>query len=1341
MSTFLKRNAVLVAVIAMIAVMCVSLVCLTVSQNVQAEAASEFTESGDTISIGHITDTHYYALRLCYTYGDAIETDDIDYFYNWVMNKSTKMWLESATSFENSLKTLETKMPDYVVLSGDCVQDGELVNHIDVANKLRKLQNEVRKTKPNFQVFVIMGNHDLYNPDTFRFDNTGYKESTYYATRLEIAKVYAGLGYPNMTEDEASEFYAPLKDIDGGKLMPDGYDYVRSDLSSDFDYAWEFVKDGADGKAEVFSFGDNDGEYAADDITMAKLIDSDKVELVDNSTFFRSSGLCYTYEKFNKYGMDIETGALTGIQVRKDNKFTFITGDVVMSNAVDGHVLGGQLQQHTQDWLTANKDFAKPADDTTLAMTAHHSIVEHWGMEEEITTGFIVYNPIETADFIANYGVRYVYTGHQHANDKASYVSDKGNQLIDMEGAANVSVGSQCKITTIKRGTLDGKFAEQTYLSAFPNIEVDATDVYDKVFANDKYGYVAKNKVAKYIDDSKKTIKNYSDYAQTRVYDNIVENYINKFLKKDITEKLGEIVKGIPTIEASFLKINLGDYAGDVVQLADNLISEINTKILKDYTYGGDNERFKAADMKAFGYLEELAYRVLDYDLSGEGDKVFTVFMDCYMRHSTGKDWNSYDEMKAEKPSYVKAFNNLITGDFVTELIKILLDENNGLMFLVKGLSETTIDLSKDISEGFSSLIEAAFIVLGIKDEAGNDLTLETFNLGKIAKALGGISAVTDLIDNLGVQIDLANLTIPEIIDDIVDKYLTDNFKQGLGEYAYNILYAFGIDGGHQDVIDDKNGEGYLMEIAEYKGEGVTYRAVERKEIVTIENGKLPSMLTNNFGDDVATTRNFTYYTDRRIKDGAIQYTTDVENHTGATTKTATTKVYATTKPLIDLGIWCQSGYVELARHTVELTGLKAGTTYAYRAGSAVNNYWSDWYTFTTAPEDGKFEVMIASDLQSSTQTAYERIAKIQKDAVEKVFTNGVSFVINPGDIVDNGRNLSQYRWLYDSDQSFNASYASVVAAGNHDNKYFTVDKASNMAAYGGASDGAYTADHNYMWTHYNYGISSSQVDNTGFYYSFDYGKVHFTVLNTNDIESIKNKTTNADGKEETVTTKQLGKKQYEWLVNDLTDTDKEWKVIVMHKSLYSEGSHSFDKDVVGMRTQLTPLFAEKGVNLVIAGHDHVYNETFYLDANGQKVSTDANGKNEIGKKGTLYLTVGTMGEKFYNFVDNPNVPTATGTSLHKAGHLSDPTFGKLAFDGEKLYYYGYQYLREYNSEGKLTGGEVKAIEKVVEKTDKELTGIIVVAVIAGVVVISVAVVIIIIAVTKKKTKSTSISR
>jgi len=1317
MGKLLKRNGILLAVIAIVLVMCVALACITVA-NDRADAAS-FVKS-EEFTVGHITDTHYYALRLCYTNGEAIDTDDPDYFYNWVMEKSTKLWVESAAAFDASMKTFAAQMPDYVVLSGDCAQDGELMGHIDLANKLRKLQNTVRTVKPDFQVFVVMGNHDIYNPETYRFDIDGMRKDFYYTTRLEVAKIYAGLGYPDMTDEEANEFYAPLKNMNGEDLMPEGFGYVSSKLSSAFNYSWEFVKkDGAN--TRIFSF-ENDADPKHDEVTMAKLLAADSIETIDNSGYFRSSGMCYSYEELDD-GTDLEVGTLTGLHARKDGKVSFVSGDVILSNAIDGHVLGGQLQYHTQEWMTENRSWAVPDVNTTVLGIMHHSAVPHWEKEEEITTGFIVYNPVETADFLADYGIRYVYTGHQHANDKASYVSTNGNQIIDMEGSANVSVGSQVKITTIEQGSVGGSYAEKAYLDAYPNTKIDVSDVYDKVYKDDKYGYVKRNKVEDFINGSDKTITNYSSYTRRRVYENIVDNYMNLYLRKDVTSMLNDLLGGVfDKIDNPILK-PVRNFVPDVVKLADNLIAGLNDKVLKDYTYSGDTERMKAPDMKVFAFLEELVNRVLSLDVSGEGDKIFDVFIDCYMRHSTGEDWNSFEEMVAEKPSYKKVFENLKSGKFVNELLDVILDENNGLMFLIKGLSETEFDLSADISEGFKKLLPTVFALIELVDKDGNPtMDLTNFNLGIIAKALGTSGILNDMIDGLGVQIDLANMTIPEIINDIVDKYCTDNFKQGLGEYAGSIVQALAIDNGHKDVL--KN-ERQLLHVAEYADEECTYIVKTRQEIITIENGKLPSMLTNNFGKDVATTRNFTYFTDRRITDGAIQYTTDMENHTAAKNATAYTEIIGTTKPLIDLGIWCQSGYVELARHTVSITGLAPDTTYAFRAGSPSKNYWSEWYTFKTAPTDGKFEAFVFSDIQSSTRSAYERIATIQKDIVEKQFKNGVSFTVNPGDIVDNGRNLSQYKWLYDSDQSFHASYASVVAAGNHDNKYFTLDKAGSVDYYGGVSENAAVQDYNYLYTHYNYALPDSQQALSGFYYSFDYGKVHFAVINTNDIETVKQK--DATTKKET-SVKQLGKAQYDWLSEDLEKSEADYKVVVMHKSLYSEGSHSYDSDVVGMRAQLTPLFAEKGVNLVISGHDHVYNETYYIDADGKKVNTDANGKNEIGKEGTLYVTMGCMGEKFYNFVDNKEIDTATGVSLHKNGHLADPTYGKLVYDGEKLYYYGYQYIREFDEDGNLIGGN--SVE--IKKGGSDLVGIIVVSSIAGVAVI-VIVIGIIVAVKKKK--------
>lgn len=1266
MKSYLKRNGVFLFVAAVILILCVVLTGLTVSESASAQTDSFNQE--DTVSIGHITDTHYYPFRLCYTEGEAIDTEDEYYFYNYIMSKSTKMWLEAEAIFDKALENFLVNTPDYIVLSGDVGQDGELLSHIDVANKLRALQNKVRTRTGNdkFQIFVVLGNHDLYNEDTFRFDNaTGTRETHLYTTRIEAVQIYAGLGYPNMTEEEATLFYEGLS-----ADLPAGYTFVRSDLSSDFNYTWEFLT--KNGTQNRVYHPDQDN---ADEITLAKMLNQGIVKTIDNTAFFRSTDMCYTYETKGD-GTDLDIGQMTFIAQRVDGQFSFVGMDVVLSNADEGHVLGGQLQNETQEWMTENSSFARPYGAETLVTgSAHHSILPHWEMEEEITTGFIVYNWVEVSDFLADYGMRYVYTGHMHANDTVSKISFNGNQIIDMESSANVSVGSHIKITEIKTGNVDGVYAEKAFLSAYANETLHSEKLFDKVFAGDKYGYVARNKVGEFLNYNTKTITDYSSYARRRIYDNVLENYIAEFLRPTITNKLGDLVAGL-SFSLGSLNVNLGNFSADIVTLANNLISEVNGKILADYTYKGTTERYKAADMKIFGFLEEMVYKVAHAQV-GEDATMLSVFMDCYVRHCTGEDWASVSDMPATHQALLK---QLTSGEFVDFLFETLLDRETGLMKIIVGLSETTLDLSKGISSDFKSTLNLLMGVLGVKN-----FSLAEFNLGEIVKAAVQIDMVNDLISGLGVEIDLVNNTIPEVIDEIVFKYLTDNFKQSLGEYAAQIMASFGSDGGHIDVLDDNGGNGTLITV--YDGEEYTFIDKKRTEIVTVDNGKKPSMLTNNFGSDPSTTRNFTYFTDRRVTDGAIQYTTDVKGKTGATTVNATTQIYGTTKPLIDLGIWCQTGYTEYSRHTVELEKLEPGTTYAYRVGSPSKGYWSDWYTFTTGTADGTFEVLIASDLQSSTRSAYQRIDKIYSDILNRQFSDGLDFIINPGDVVDNARNLSQFTWFINSSDDVYASYPMVVAAGNHDAKYFEFADTANVDYYGGASANAYTGEYNYLWSHFNYELTSAQTQKSGFYYSFDYSDVHFVVLNTNDIEV----TENADGND----TYGLGKTQYEWLVKDLTDTSKKYKVVIMHKSLYSEGSHSYDKDVVGMRAQLTPLFAEKGVNLVLAGHDHVYNETFYLDGNGNKISTNANGKNEIGTKGTLYVTMGTLGEKFYNYVDNPSVPTNTGESLHTDdGKLADPTFGKLVFDGEKLYYYGYQYVREYSSDGAFSGGSTVDIDK-----------------------------------------------
>jgi hypothetical protein len=86
-------------------------------------------------------------------------------------------------------------------------------------------------------------------------------------------------------------------------------------------------------------------------------------------------------------------------------------------------------------------------------------------------------------------------------------------------------------------------------------------------------------------------------------------------------------------------------------------------------------------------------------------------------------------------------------------------------------------------------------------------------------------------------------------------------------------------------------------------------------------------------------------------------------------------------------------------------------------------------------------------------------------------------------------------------------------------------------------------------------------------YYSFDYGDIHFVMMNNYIDYSI-------------------GGAQYNFVMNDLSNTTKRWKIVVVHEPAYSYGGHGSNTT---MQTWCTNVFIPKGVDMVINGHNHFY--------------------------------------------------------------------------------------------------------------------------------------------------------
>ena len=84
-------------------------------------------------------------------------------------------------------------------------------------------------------------------------------------------------------------------------------------------------------------------------------------------------------------------------------------------------------------------------------------------------------------------------------------------------------------------------------------------------------------------------------------------------------------------------------------------------------------------------------------------------------------------------------------------------------------------------------------------------------------------------------------------------------------------------------------------------------------------------------------------------------------------------------------------------------------------------------------------------------------------------------------------------------------------------------------------------------------------------YYRFKKGNVAFYSLNSNYMDA----------------------KQIKWLETELAADTSEWKIAFCHHPPYSSAkAHGSDKQ---LREVVEPIFAKYGVNVVLTGHDHVY--------------------------------------------------------------------------------------------------------------------------------------------------------
>jgi len=342
---------------------------------------------------------------------------------------------------------------------------------------------------------------------------------------------------------------------------------------------------------------------------------------------------------------------------------------------------------------------------------------------------------------------------------------------------------------------------------------------------------------------------------------------------------------------------------------------------------------------------------------------------------------------------------------------------------------------------------------------------------------------------------------------------------------------------------------------------------------------------------------------------------------------------------------------------------LQPNTTYSYRVGG-VNGAWSETGTFTTAKTNkDAFEFILITDTQANTDDMFEVSRKTVACAQQKA--PNAKFVLMAGDHVDTVDPNSEWEW----EQWFEimkASWQKLPIApiqGNHDRSaqsnlfhHFNTDKSFNASVSSGA-----------------------QTAMEGTVYSFVYGDALFMCINYEDY-----------AKGETYFAALEAWMRAQIAANPYV----KWKIVAVHKDMFTgSASHQGDADGKTVRERMAPVFQDMDIDLVIQGHDHIYEVIGVLVA-GKSGSTntythlpDAVGGQTKVTGGTREDMTGIHGGKFN--VSGGVLYFLNNSAGKKKYEPSTQTQMDAAFSATQVPNY-YQMFNRFGQTGEPTFSQVK---------------------------------------------------
>jgi predicted phosphodiesterase len=275
--------------------------------------------------------------------------------------------------------------------------------------------------------------------------------------------------------------------------------------------------------------------------------------------------------------------------------------------------------------------------------------------------------------------------------------------------------------------------------------------------------------------------------------------------------------------------------------------------------------------------------------------------------------------------------------------------------------------------------------------------------------------------------------------------------------------------------------------------------------------------------------------------------------------------------------------------HEVTITLLKPNSRYPYKVQSGGTR--SAAFTFKTAPESNTpISFLAISDAQMKPDLPMT-VAAIDKWVQPEL-------IIFSGDLVDRPERVTDW---FGGERSFFDVFTGkqpgapilqnvplFPSLGNHEyakqpRTEANLDESKNLEVY----------------------LALFSLPGNERYYSHDYGNTHFAHLNVSRSWTLKPKKKPRLPLGDSIAP---GSPQFNWLANDLAQTNKKWTVVSLHQPIFGLGTntdppysvpkknlfgqYTYPKDI--LYDDLRILLEKNKVDLVIWGHNHVYQHFYH---------------------------------------------------------------------------------------------------------------------------------------------------